>query len=151
MFCNLLRPVSTWICRIVLELHTVSLLAPGCSFTTDESHRRPRSGQSRTARRFLWSPTSTAAFWEASSVSTWLHLMFHILMLHCFQTSYAKSKRQCVMLSQRAERSSVFFTGHCLAVRLGTNTERENCAADVCLFVVCFPCRVQGPIFTVVI
>lgn len=67
MFCNLSRPVSTWICRIVLELYAVSLLAPGCSFTTDESRHRPRCGQSRTARWFLPSPTSPAAFWEASN------------------------------------------------------------------------------------
>lgn len=109
MFCNLSRPVSTWIYRIVLELYTVSLPAADCSFTTDESCRFPRCWWSRTSRWFLWYLTLPAAFSEA--LNAWLNVTTCYLSLPNATLFLDKLK-----WSQNV--SQVFFTGQACFVFL---------------------------------
>lgn len=127
MFCNLSRPVSTWICRIVLELYAVSLLAPGCSFTTDESRHRPRCGQSRKDGEMISLVSDITSrllggFKRPAQCNQMLGLTSQ-----CDTVSRQIKRSQNVSVwccFIEGKRSLVFFTGHCLAVRLATNTEK---------------------------
>lgn len=135
MFCNLSRPVSTWICRIVLELYTVSLLARGCSFTTCH---HPRCGQSRTAKWVPWSPTSPAAFWEASSARfnvTKCYVSLPNATLFCDKLSKAKTS-VCDVFSSREAKLGAFHRS--LPRRALRQKYRKGKLSSRCIFLFFF-------------